>query len=428
MTNLTGWGRYPVIDSTIYNIEKHTLLDSNPIGIARGLGRSYGDSSLSKSVIQTKRLSRFINFDSSTGVLRCESGVSIDDILQVFVPLGWFPYVTPGTKYVTVGGAIASDVHGKNHHKEGSFCDYVKSLTVLMNGELIICSPEVNTQLFKATCGGMGLTGVIIEATIILRRIESSYIDQKIVKAANLGEALALFEKYNDFTYSVAWIDCLSTGDKLGRSLVMLGEHSVGNQLNTHKEPKLTIPFEMPSQVLNQYSIQAFNALYYNRLLKKETNNTVGYDSFFYPLDSVNNWNLMYGSKGFTQYQFVIPKESGIDALKEILSVIAESKQGSFLAVLKVFREGNGNYLSFPIEGYTLALDFKITDSLFTLLKILDQLVIKYSGRLYLSKDVRMDDEMFKSTYENWEDMAYIREQYNLEDVYSSLQSKRIGL
>lgn len=429
MKKITSWGKYPLIDADINAPStSEELANEMQSGIARGLGRSYGDSALSENIVVSEQLNHFISFDEETGTLCCEAGVSLDEILINFVPKGWFLSVTPGTKFVTVGGAIASDVHGKNHHLEGSFSDHVTSLTLITNEKKITCSREDNPDLFHATCGGMGLTGIITEATFKLKPITSAYINQKVVKAKNLDTALLLFEHYKDVTYSVAWIDCLSTGANLGRSLLMLGEHADTGDLSTHKDGLLNMPCDMPSFLLNKYTIQTFNSAYYNKQLKEEVNNTVHYDPFFYPLDGINNWNRMYGGNGFTQYQFVIPKEAGKEGLTEILEAIAESKQGSFLAVLKVFGEGNKNHLSFPMEGYTLALDFKLNDKLFALLDRLDIIVRKYEGRLYLSKDVRMSEKMFKTGYPQWEEFQALRKEYGADELYHSLQSKRIGL
>ncbi|MCQ8879481.1 FAD-binding oxidoreductase [Pseudoalteromonas shioyasakiensis] len=429
MKKMTSWGKYPHIDANISApLSSHMLANEKRNIIARGLGRSYGDSALSENIIISNRLNHFISFDENTGQLHCEAGVSLHDILMNFVPKGWFLYVTPGTKFVTVGGAIASDVHGKNHHIDGCFSDHVTSLTICIQGEEISCSREENSDLFHATCGGMGLTGIITKATFKLRPITSSYINQKVIKAKNLDTVLELFEQYRDATYSVAWIDCLSTGSNLGRSLLMLGEHACKGELTTHKSGVLNMPCDMPSFLLNKYTIQAFNSAYYNKQVKEELNNTIHYDSFFYPLDGISNWNRMYGKNGFTQYQFVIPKEAGKEGLKEILEAIAESKQGSFLAVLKVFGKGNINYLSFPLEGYTLALDFKLNNKLFALLDRLDLIVRKYKGRIYLSKDVRMSEEMFKASYPHWKKFQVLRKKYGADERYLSLQSKRIGL
>ena len=429
MKKITSWGKYPIIDANINAPStRQKLINEKQSGIARGLGRSYGDSALSENIVVSEYLNHFISFNEDTGVLRCEAGVSLDEILKTFVPKGWFLPVTPGTKFVTVGGAIASDVHGKNHHIDGSFSDHVISITLIINEQEVTCSKEDNPDLFHATCGGIGLTGIIIEATFKLKPITSAYINQKVVKAKNLETALALFEQYKDVTYSVAWIDCLSTGDNLGRSLLMLGEHTDKGELSTHKDGLLNMPCNMPSFLLNKYTIQAFNSAYYNKQQKEEVNNTVHYNTFFYPLDGINNWNRMYGGNGFTQYQFVIPKEAGKEGLTEILEAIAESKQGSFLAVLKVFGEGNKNHLSFPMEGYTLALDFKLNDKLFALLDLLDIIVRKYKGRLYLSKDVRMTEEMFRAGYPQWKEFQALRKEYGADELYHSLQSKRIGL
>ncbi|MEZ9511061.1 FAD-binding oxidoreductase [Vibrio breoganii] len=429
MEKLTSWGKSPIIECEVSSpCSKNELQSLKGPAIARGLGRSYGDSALYTRVIRSGQFQRFISFDQETGLLRCESGVTLDDILDTFVPKGWFLSVTPGTKFVSVGGAIASDVHGKNHHIEGTFCDHVTSLSLMIDDKEYICSPDVNSDLFRATCGGMGLTGVITEATFRLKPIASSFIEQKVIKAKDLKTVLRLFEEYEESTYSVAWIDCLSTGEHLGRSLLMLGEHANDGRLSTHKRGLLNVPCNMPSFLLNKFTIQAFNHAYYSKQLKQEVNETVHYDSFFYPLDSIHNWNRMYGKDGFTQYQFVIPKTAGLQGLTEILKTIAESKQGSFLAVLKVFGKENSNLLSFPIEGYTLALDFKLTRKVCSLLEQLDVVVKKYKGRLYLSKDVRMSEDMFKSSYSNWEDFQNIRKRYAANLHYHSIQSNRIGL
>lgn len=429
MTKITGWGKFPIVDANLSTpATRQQCAEVKLEGIARGLGRSYGDSALSKNILISKKLNHFISFDKATGQLCCEAGVSLDDILSNFVPLGWFLPVTPGTKYVSVGGAVASDVHGKNHHIEGSFSDHVISLSLLVQGEEIRCSREDNVELFHATCGGMGLTGVITEVTFKLKPIKSSFISQKVIKGRNIDETLQLFEQFKDSTYSVAWVDCLSTGNKLGRSLVMLGEHSECGKLTLHKDAFLGMPCDMPSWCLNKYTIQVFNSLYYNKQLKDEAREMVHYDSFFYPLDGIRNWNRMYGSDGFTQYQFVIPKGAGKEGLTEILEMIAESKQGSFLAVLKVFGKGNKNYLSFPMEGYTLALDFKLNSKVYELLERLDSIVARYGGRLYLSKDVRMSEDMFKSGYPQWELLQKLRQKYGADKKFHSLQSKRIGL
>ena len=431
---LSGWGRYPLLlESIIFSpcntAEIAGCLRAKNSLITRGLGRSYGDSSLAPQILSTLSLNHFIAFDEDTGVLSCEAGVSLADILSTFVPKGWFLPVTPGTKFVTVGGAIASDVHGKNHHVDGSFSDHVHSFQIIVaDGSAIECSRILHPELFHATCGGMGLTGVIVNATIALKRVQSAYIDETVIKAKNLKEVFRLFEEHQASTYSVAWIDCLSSGESLGRSLLMLGEHAKEGGLIARKKKKLTIPFNMPSLLLNQYSISAFNALYYHKQREQLVERRVHYDGYFYPLDSLHHWNRLYGKNGFTQYQFALPKSAGLEGMTAVLKEIAASKRGSFLSVLKAFGQGNENYLSFPMKGYTLALDFKITPGLFDLLDKLDSIVLHYGGRIYLTKDVRMSEAIFKQSYTKWPDFAKIRTQYGADKQFHSLQSSRLGL
>lgn len=430
---LTGWGKYPTIESLVYSpceisSISSKILDSDHL-IARGLGRSYGDSALASHVISSLALDHFIAFDDVTGILTCEAGVSLASILTTFVPKGWFLPVTPGTKFVTVGGAIASDVHGKNHHLEGSFTDHILSLQLITaDGSILECSKSSHTELFYATCGGMGLTGVIITASLRLKRIHSAYINETTIKARNLDEALELLDANHASNYSVAWIDCLATGQSLGRSLLMLGEHAIEGGLILGKAKKLTVPCNMPNFLLNQYSILAFNALYYNKQKENITKRCVHYDTFFYPLDGLHHWNRLYGKNGFTQYQFVLPKAAGREGMTAILKEISASKRGSFLSVLKSFGPGNANYLSFPMEGVTLALDFKIEKGLFELLNRLDEIVLHYGGRLYLAKDVRMSEATFKQSYPEWPTFAKIRAEYGADKYFHSLQSTRLGL
>lgn len=429
MAYITSWGNYPRIHADIVQIERFPAIDL-PLtsAIPRGLARSYGDSALADSVISTKYLNHFLCFDETTGLLRCDAGVSLSEVLTTFVPNGWFLPVTPGTKFVTVGGAIASDVHGKNHHHSGCFSEHVQSFTLMIGEQSFDCSRQQNADLFYATCGGMGLTGVIVDAVIQLLPIQSSYIEQTVIKAPNLASVLSLFEQHSAATYSVAWIDCLAKGNALGRSLLMLGEHAQSGALTTHSEGKLSIPFYVPTFCLNKYSVQAFNTLYFHSQRKDEQKTCLHYDPFFYPLDSIHHWNRLYGDNGFMQYQCVLPKHAGLEGLTEMLSLISASGQGSFLAVLKALGRQNQNLLSFPMEGYTLALDFKRNAQVFTLLNKLDTIVQRYGGRLYLTKDARMSASFFKATYPKWESFQHIREKYGALALYNSLQSHRIGL
>ncbi len=431
----TGWGKYPVIQSRIITPSspaavKQLLAGAQGFcGIARGMGRSYGDSSLASTQLHTRRLDQFLDFDDNSGMLRCGAGISLEDILKHFVPRGWFLPITPGTKFITVGGAIASDVHGKNHHCEGSFADHVSSFRLaLADGQVVACSAEQTPELFQATCGGMGLTGIILDASFRLKPIRSSDINQTTIKAERLEEVIELFAQYDSSSYSVAWIDCLASGDKLGRSLLTVGEHAEQGELRAGKPAALSIPVDLPGMLLNRFSIQAFNTLYYNRIRGKKTTATIHYEPFFYPLDGIHQWNRMYGKNGFTQYQFVLPREAGLQGMRAVLERISESKRGSFLAVLKAFGKANHNYLSFPMEGYTLALDFKIDRGLFPLLEELDKIVLDYGGRIYLSKDVRMSEQTFKLSYPDWREFEKVRQQYGADTVFKSLQSERLGI
>lgn len=433
MTLTSGWGRYPKVDAKLHlnqGVQQlQQQLEQGFNGIAQGLARSYGDSSLAEQISRMDKLDLYLGFDAETGVVDCQAGVSLRSLVEVLLPQGWFLPVTPGTQFVTVAGAIASDVHGKNHHLDGSFSQHVIDLDLMLaDGSIKRCSPTENPELFKATCGGMGLTGFITRAKVKMLKVDSAYIDETTYKTRNLAHVLELFEQSEQATYSVAWIDCLAKGEQLGRSLLMLGEHSQSGGLELQTGKELNMPIDLPSFTLNSLSIKAFNELYYHRVRKAESSRQCYFQPYFYPLDAIHNWNRMYGKNGFTQYQFVIPKAAGLEGLTKILKAIADSGKGSFLAVLKAFGPGNDNYLSFPMDGYTLALDFKMTPDLPAFLDRLDELVLEYGGRLYLAKDARMSEQVFKASYPQWESFQQIRQQYGADKCFNSLQSQRLGL
>lgn len=400
--NIKNWGNFPKIEASEYVLDdisraKDILLEEETV-LPRGNARSYGDAALNETVISTLPLQYFLDFNSKEGILKCQAGVLFSDILDFVVPYGYFLPVTPGTKFITVGGAIAADVHGKNHHKEGCFSEFVSQFSIILpSGEILSCSRGENADIFWETIGGMGLTGIIVEATFQLKKIENSYIYVESIKAKNLDEIMELFEASEDWTYTVAWIDCLQKGKHIGRSIIMRGEHAKTEQLSENQQKfklktstakAIKIPFSFPGFALNAVSVKAFNWLFYNKQISKSTKKVVHYEPFFYPLDSILEWNKIYGKEGFIQYQFVIPKGIGREALRDILQTIAQSKQGSFLAVLKLFGKNNQKaYNSFPIEGYTLALDFKVNKRLYQLVPKLDAIVRKYSGRVYRAKD-----------------------------------------
>ncbi|HEX9511989.1 MAG TPA: FAD-binding oxidoreductase [Puia sp.] len=437
---IANWGNYPVTESDEHNfsyleeMRQHVRTTHN--FIPRGNGRCYGDASLATNTITTTKFDKILSFDSNHGVFECQSGITLDQILEVIVPKGWFLPVTPGTKFITVGGAVASDVHGKNHHVDGCFSHHVEEMDVLLaDGTIATCGPDLLPDLYEATCGGMGLTGVITRIKFHLKKIQTSYIRQKQIKAANLDELLRLFDEYKDYTYSVAWIDCLRKGKAFGRSILMLGEHAKPEELNDRqkaaplklpKKKQFVFPFTLPSWVLNIFTVKAFNSLYYRKNLKKEINNVVNYEPFFYPLDVVLHWNRGYGKKGFIQYQFVLPKESK-EGLIEILHRINDKGLGSFLAVFKLFGKQE-SLIGFPMEGYTLALDFPLRPGLFEFLDELDKLVLEYGGRIYLSKDARMKPDILQAGYKHLPQFLSILKKYDPEGKIHSVQSDRLLL
>lgn len=436
----SGWGRYPSVDASSHTFdsdeELRRVVEKLPAGqsIARGLGRSYGDSSLSENLLSTRRFNRLISFDDVTGELVCESGVSLDEILDIFVPRGWFVPVTPGTRFVTVGGAIASDVHGKNHHREGSFSNHVLWLDLLLtDGSVKRCSHSENRELFLATCAGYGLTGVILRAAIRLKKIETAYIRERAIKTKNLDEVLDAFDEHAGWTYSVAWIDCLAGGKSLGRSILMLGEHAtkdeahgIASPLGTGSRRELAVPFDFSGFFLNSMTVRAFNAVYYGKASSRE--HLVRYEPYFYPLDGVHNWSRIYGKRGFVQYQFVVRKEGGKEALKKILERTAERGLGSFLAVLKLFGSEDGPYLTFAKEGYTLALDFPVTTGLFRELDELDAVVREHGGRLYMTKDARMSPAMLRAGYPRLDQFRGVRAKVDPGRRFDSLQRRRLEI
>jgi FAD/FMN-containing dehydrogenase len=424
---------YPRIKNTIFKFDKDgslkQIVSSHHDLIPYGNGRSYGDSALSANIINVKPHDHFIGFDEEHGLLHVQAGVLLSEILESFVPRGWFLKVTPGTKLVTIGGAIASDVHGKNHHVAGCFSECVKEFQIMLaDGEVVTCSKEATPELFKATCGGQGLTGIILTAKITLKKINSSYIDQITIKTSNLKETFDAFEEYQNYPYSVAWIDCLAKGDAIGKCLLMVGDFRDDGKLVYTNKQKHSIPFNVPSFALNNWSVRAFNSLYYGKVKERVTKQKVDIDTFFYPLDAIGHWNRIYGKKGFTQYQFILPKEQSYEGLKEILRAIADSGKGSFLAVLKLYGPANENYLSFPLEGYSLALDFKIEKGVFELLDKLDEIVVKYKGRIYLAKDVRVSKEVFEKGYPQIETFRQFRKEHKMDQTFQSSQSKRVGI
>lgn len=437
---LHGWGRYPRsaapiqapqgVGGVLRCIQEHRT-------IARGLGRSYADQALNEGlhVTQCTALDRYLDFDPITATLNCESGVSLAQIIEDFAPRGFFPMVTPGTKFVTIGGCIANDVHGKGHHADGCFSRCVKSFRIaLANGQIITASRETNPDLFWANFGGMGLLGIIIDAKIQLRRVESTYFSQKSIVVKDLDAMMDAIEANQSFPYAVAWLDPLAKGKKLGRGVLSVGDHASLEDLPASLKrdplkiagpPKLNVPFDLPNFALNGLTAPLLN-LFLEFMMRKGSG-VVHYEKFVYPLDFIGAWNRSYGSRGCTQYQFVLPESSGRQAMREILEKIASSDQMPFLNVFKKFGPEEG-MLSFPMAGYTYAIDFPIRPGLKEFLRNLDEMVIAAKGRVYLGKDAFVSPEHFAQMYPRLEEWRSIKERYDPDTRFSSQLGRRVGL
>ena len=432
--NLSGWGNNINVNSNIYlpkNNDDITNLYKKGIAlnsITRGLGRSYGDSSLDNSIISLKNYEKYIKFDNELGTLECSSNYSLNEILKLIVKKGWFFNVTPGSKFITIGGAIASDVHGKNHHLDGSFCDYIFSFKIITSqGILYNCSKEENLELFQASCGGMGLTGIIVSAKIKLLKIKSKIINTEIIKTKNLEQTIKSFKKFNANKYIVAWIDALAKNEHMGRSVIFIGNHSDEGDLNFFEKIKFSIPKIFPGFLLNRYIIKAFNKFYYfihknNKKIKQSLNN------FFYPLDSIGSWNNLYGKEGFIQIQILITEKNFEEVICKTLEFFQKKKQFSFLTTLKELGIGNENYLSFPSKGYTLTLDLKMNSNLKTIYEEFELLLAQYKTKVYLTKDSFMSKKYFEDTYKKLNKFKEIKNKYDPLNVIKSFQSRRLGL
>ncbi|MBU70430.1 MAG: FAD-binding oxidoreductase [Cupriavidus sp.] len=412
-----SWGRTAPSESDVLALPSRfdalpALRPDSPSMLPFGNGRSYGDSCLNPggTLLSTRYLDHFIAFDAATGVLRCEAGVLLSDILKLIVPQGWFLPVTPGTRFVTVGGAIANDVHGKNHLSHGTFGRHVRALALRRSdGATLQCSPHENADWFAATIGGLGLTGVVLWAEIQMRPIASPWVEEQTERFASLDQFFALCRAYADtHEYTVAWIDCSAGAHRVGRGLFTRARHAPADaQPPRHgdRPRSRSMPFTPPFSLVNRLSVGAFNTLHYHRTGRAEPPRLTHCDTFFYPLDHILQWHRMYGPKGFYQYQCVVPPEDARAALHALLSEIGRSGAASFLGVLKQFGPlASPGLLSFPREGFTLALDFpNAGPRLHALFERLDAIVAGAGGRLYPAKDGRMSGACFRAGYPQWE-------------------------
>jgi len=423
MPKIAGWGNYPQIYVHKNNIINNIVPDDKRLNscIARGLGRSYGDASLSENIFTDKN-KNVISFDNKTGILNATAGLTISNLNSITVPHGWIVPVSPGTSNVTLGGMIASDVHGKNHHKNGSFSNFVHEIKLFIGSDFL--SVKKGSDLFKATLGGMGLTGIITEVKIQLRKISSSNIFQKNITFSSIDSCLDLFTKFNLSSYSVCWLDFLDNKSET-RGVFSIGEHADDSFLYDKKNFSINIPFKTPAFILNDKFLRVFNKIYLKK--NKDHEHLVDFKKFFYPLDRIHNWNNLYGLNGFIQFQFVLPEDDFLRHFNYVKLYLKNNNIYPYLAVLKKFGPGNDNYLSFPIQGYTLALDFKNNTNTRDLLINLSDYIVANGGRFYLTKDSILTEQQFKKSYLDWKKLQSVREKYNLFQ-FKSLLSRRLGL
>jgi FAD/FMN-containing dehydrogenase len=415
-----SWGRVHRFAQDIIDAPSMAaaLLSSKKYFLPYGRGRSYGDSCLNENgiLLKTERWDHFLAFDRAKGILSCEAGVTLRDVLRLCHRQNddgsyWFLPVTPGTKFVTVGGAIANDVHGKNHHRHGTFGQHVLSFRLRRSdGTVLTCSPTEHAELFCATIGGLGLTGLIEEVTLQLIRVPGLQMEVEDISFQNLDAFYLLCrESERDWDYTIAWVDCLARGPDIGRGIFSRGRHIEGKATDDHLLPALSIPFPLPISLVNAVTLALFNSLYRRKLLGAQIKKkTVPYNSFFYPLDGIGNWNNLYGKNGFYQYQCVIPSLKAEAIIRAQLEQIARSGEGSFLIVLKTFEDRpSPGLLSFPMPGTTLAIDFPNRGpSTLALLNRLDALTLEAGGRVYPAKDGRMASHSFQGYYPKYKDFA----------------------
>ncbi|TAL94492.1 MAG: FAD-binding oxidoreductase [Paraburkholderia sp.] len=423
-SKLQSWGHYPYAPQSSHPLSWRDAVQAELDGtrarfgttLPFGNGRSYGDSCLAATdhVLHMRGLGRFISADWERGVLRAEAGVTLGEVLELSIPRGWMLPVTPGTQFVTLAGAVANDVHGKNHHVRGTFGRHVRRFSLLRSDrEPAECAPGENDGLFRATIGGLGLTGVIEWVEIQLMPVRSGRISMTSIRFAHLDEFLALSDELDPcHEYGVAWVDCLASGDALGRGIYMSGDHAADGDFSIKGTRRRNVPFVLPWSPVNRHTLKIFNAFYYRRQSQRVEHASVDFASFFYPLDGVRNWNRIYGRRGFQQHQCVIPEAASRDALKEILATIAKSGLGSCLAVLK--RCGtlvSPGLISFPMPGVSLALDFpqhaRRNEALFLRL---DAIVNEAGGRQYPAKDAHMSGADFRAAYPAWQELERNRD------------------
>lgn len=441
-TTLQGWGAQRRVECDVHSPQTTTevtaLLDGGGT-LARGLGRSYGDAALNehRRVVSMTRLDRYLAFDETTGVLRAEAGVSLEQVLRDFGPRGFLPAVTPGTKFVTLGGCIANDVHGKAHHAQGSFLSSVDSFRVVTaTGATVTASRTENADLFFASFGGMGLLGIITDVTLTLRRVETTYFRQQAIVVDSLDAMLDALEEHDATSpYSVAYVDPLATGRSLGKGVLTVGDHAsvadLPKALATHPlhvagPSRLGVPFELPELTLNPLTIRVVNQVI--QAVLRGAKPVSHAESFFYPLDAIGDWNRGYGKRGFIQYQFVVPLDGGRQTLRALLEAIVSSGQLPFLNILKRMGPSNEAPLSFPMKGYTFAIDFPVRDGLVALTRRLDAMVADAGGRTYLGKDSWLEAATFRRMYARLPEWLAVKHRWDPNGLFTSDLGRRLDL
>jgi decaprenylphospho-beta-D-ribofuranose 2-oxidase len=437
----TGFNRYPIQRPALLSRPENyaDLVAVTATSIVRGLGSSYGDAALNQGghLILMERLQRLLYFDEQQGILCAEAGVGLSRILDVIIPCGWFLPVTPGTSNVSLGGCVAADVHGKNHSCSGSIGQHIVELQVITaQGERVNCSPTIIPELFWATLGGMGLTGIIGTVTLQLKRIETAYMFAQYQVTDNLEQTFAYLSQESTEEYGVAWLDCLNL--PLGRSMIIRAHHADLTALSAQQQSKpfvtpspssYKLPFHLPKSWLHPRLIKRFNDYYYRHLAKKETPCLLSYKDYFYPLDRIIHWQRLYGKCGFLQYQCVVPPESAYVVIKQIIETLRAEKYPIYLAVLKRFGKSNPSPLSFPVPGFTLALDLPLyNQALFKCLDGLDARIIAAGGRVYLAKDARLKPETFRAMYPSYPEWFSVKQTWDPENKFSSSLAKRLML
>lgn len=433
---LYGWGRtapsFADVITPQSREEVQQLLETRQHVVARGLGRSYGDAAqVAGGVVLRNDAFQNLSEISDDGLITVGSGVSIDEIIRIGLPQGWFVPVTPGTRQVSIGGAIAADVHGKNHHVDGSFANHVREMRIATPAGEITCSPHLNSDLFWATMGGVGLTGFVLEATVQLLRVHSSDVLVDTVKHNDLDSVMAdMIANDSKYRYSVSWVDCMTKGRSMGRGIITRGDHAPTSDaaLNPPDAARITVPLDAPSGLLNPLSIRVFNELWFRKAPKNRVDERQSIGTFFHPLDGVNDWNRLYGRRGFVQYQFAVP-DAATDTVQHAIETLSSSGVPSFLAVLKRFGDGNKGSLSFPTPGWTLALDLPVGPAgLPRVLDQLDKLVLEAEGRVYLAKDSRLDPVSFRLMYPKYQEFLAVKNAVDPNGVLTSDLARRLEL